>query len=768
MLQRDVRLSSGGAKGNLFVERDYRSYAGAQKELTGEFHSSKLQQVTSGEGMNAARAEAELQKSKTKSAARQMVANMVAERLAASGVTAPGSCASPSLLSSAMPASPGALATPRTHGNGNGVASPAAKSVPASASLPSSKRPPTANAASSSSANGAAIAALTPAGTAAAGGSTALARGGASPALSRGGGGGGGGGSVAASCGSSPTPGSTAKSKPGGGLEQPVWRPAGSVTARAAPSSGKEKPRSWLTRDELVALLDEATRRAESAEAATEGAKLAAELLQDGAHAAERREADAKAAEAAARAHALTIGDLEVKLRKSLEEQGEQLKTALAEEASARDECRRLERERATLREEADQRHTERNEATRRAEKAERQAQAAKEALSAARGTQAEVERLERELKEARDAANTFRALAAEEASAKRAVGSVAKEAKSALSRMKEEASAKQAEAEATAARESSMANERLNALRHVNSVLEGKLRSILDARLKDNSKATTLQEAVQMLTDEYVSAVDQTRALQASLAAEQARCAELEASLQAANDSKAVCLAQRDEASACLLSLMCELRAVDDELVPRLSAQAVEATEMRLKNAELARLESKTSHTAQQRLHAAETGLQRAEALKQQHEEEVNLLKRRLSQALKKVRELQSAIDDAGGKHWVPPVAPVGTHGRAQNKTLSAPPSPWVGSTSGPRGGGGGARPAPSPRGALTMGRDGLHDELDPITPVVVHSAGPTPRGGLEREGVGGGGAAGVKPASSNPDEHPAPRAFTPVAFVA
>ena len=49
----------GGAKGNLFVERDYRSYAGAQKELTGEFHSSKLQQVTSGEGMNAARAEAE-------------------------------------------------------------------------------------------------------------------------------------------------------------------------------------------------------------------------------------------------------------------------------------------------------------------------------------------------------------------------------------------------------------------------------------------------------------------------------------------------------------------------------------------------------------------------------------------------------------------------------------------------------------------------------------------------------------------------------------
>ena len=74
-----ARLSSGGTKGSLFVERDYRTYAGARKELTGEAHSAKLAGV--GDGAES-RSEAELQKSKTKTAARQMVANMVAERLA--------------------------------------------------------------------------------------------------------------------------------------------------------------------------------------------------------------------------------------------------------------------------------------------------------------------------------------------------------------------------------------------------------------------------------------------------------------------------------------------------------------------------------------------------------------------------------------------------------------------------------------------------------------------------------------------------------------
>ena len=212
----------------------------------------------------------------------------------------------------------------------------------------------------------------------------------------------------------------------------------------------------------------------------------------------------------------------------------------------------------------------------------------------------------------------------------------------------------------------------------------------------------------------------------------------------------------------------------MDDELAPRLSAQEVEITAMRMRNAELQRLESKTSHAAAQRVHAAESGLHKSQNLLTAHEEEVALLKKRLNTALKRVRELQAVIDEGGNKHWVPPVAPgqAGTQPALRgpgHKTLSAPASPWVGSTGGPGKGGGSARHSATPRGALNMGKGAAasssrasHDELfDPISP-----PGATPRP-LEREGAEGAAAAKAAP-SVNPDEHPSPRAFTPVAFVA
>ena len=330
---------------------------------------------------------------------------------------------------------------------------------------------------------------------------------------------------------------------------------------------------------------------------------------------------------------------------------------------------------------------------------------------------------------------------------------------------------------------------ERLNALRHVNGLLEGKLKSLFNDKvppprllllassspprlhlltphpcvfpclqLRESSKATTLQEAVQMLTDEYVQLVDQVRASQASLAAEQRRSSDLEASLAGAQAASRQCVMQRDEAAACVKAVLTELREVDDELVPRLSAHALEYSEMQLRHAELSRREQSGSLSAAQRVQAAEATAARADASRTVNEEEVALLKKRLTQALKRVRELQGTIDDTNARHWIP---------QGHGAGLGPPPPPRHGRSAPPTPGGRDARlmGAPSPRGStgtLTMGGMGSNPDSVPPSP-----SGPTPRGTPRRDSGlldHGGVDRGVATAA---DEHPSPRAFTPVAFV-
>ena len=106
------------------------------------------------------------------------------------------------------------------------------------------------------------------------------------------------------------------------------------------------------------------------------------------------------------------------------------------------------------------------------------------------------------------------------------------KETRAALARHKEEAAAQVGAVEAASSRELADQRERLDALRHVNSALEGRLRALFDSRLKESGKASTLQEAVSMLTDEYVVVVDSLKATQESLAAEQRLAASLNEAL--------------------------------------------------------------------------------------------------------------------------------------------------------------------------------------------------------------------------------------------
>ena len=104
--------------------------------------------------------------------------------------------------------------------------------------------------------------------------------------------------------------------------------------------------------------------------------------------------------------------------------------------------------------------------------------------------------------------------------------------------------------------------------------MLHGKLRSVFDARAKESTKAVTLQEAVQMLTDEYVGVMDQLRTCQAALAAEQQHTAALEREREALQaEGKALGDAARCE-KARTAACRAELFEMDMLLVPRLSGR--------------------------------------------------------------------------------------------------------------------------------------------------------------------------------------------------
>jgi hypothetical protein len=328
-----------------------------------------------------------------------------------------------------------------------------------------------------------------------------------------------------------------------------------------------------------------------------------------------------------------------------------------------------------------------------------------------------------------------------------------ARESRAALTKLREDSSAQAAAAEAGAVREAALSAERLGALRHANGVLDGRLRSLLDSKLKDSSKATTLQEAVQMLTDEYVVVVDQLRSSQSSLAAEQRRVAELEAGQAEVTDTSVRALEERRAAEVALAAMASEVREVDSALVPQLSAQAVDAAELRLQLAEIQRADGQRTAAAAHRVQSAEASLSRAAQQKTSQEEEIALLKRRLNQSIKKTRELQAIIDDANNRHWTPvgvssPAAGAGGGGGggrggrplALCSSPSAPPTPGAARGGSARSGGGGG-------GGLGGGSSavGGGDDAAALSP--------------ELGGEGGGAAEQV---------HPSPRAFTPVAFVA
>ena len=412
---RDPSLPGGGTAGSRMTAnpRDFRSYAGAQSAITGQAASANYHQATFGGGLVNPKVEKNLEQAKTKSDARAMVATMVAERLAACGIAAPGTsagCTSPAPTATGAYSDALAPKTPRTPKG-------ASDALPTPASIPSvlamgvtantGRRTP-----NGTGGNGTAPG--TGASSVAAGGPTGITPAAAQQPPGRG---------------ASPAPGASASASASvrakNTCSQPVWRPGGSAPPKAPTPAAEKGPRSWLTREELNVALDEQTRRAEAAEAAAEGARMAAELLQDEAHAAEAREAEAVKAAEAARAHALTIGDLEVKLRVKLEEQGEQLARTLNEEAALRDEAAKAQRACVELKSALDHSDARENAASRRAEKSERVAKEAREALAEAKATQATVDALSAQLREAKEAASTFRSLAADEASAKRSLGNL-------------------------------------------------------------------------------------------------------------------------------------------------------------------------------------------------------------------------------------------------------------------------------------------------------------------------------------------------------
>ena len=87
-------------------------------------------------------------------------------------------------------------------------------------------------------------------------------------------------------------------------------------------------------------MLEETSQRADAAEHACEGARLALELLTSEVSRCEQREVEASQAAAAARAHVLSVGENEVRLRGALEEQGAQLEKSSREEAVVREALR--------------------------------------------------------------------------------------------------------------------------------------------------------------------------------------------------------------------------------------------------------------------------------------------------------------------------------------------------------------------------------------------------------------------------------------------
>ena len=437
-------------------------------------------------------------------------------------------------------------------------------------------------------------------------------------------------------------------------LQQPVWRPGGQAPVKPSPSVS-EKPRSWTTRDELVEMLAVATRRADAAEEARDAALSEAQMLRDEMHLSEVRETDAINTAAATKAASLTIGENEVRLRRALEEQEEQLAKAVAEEAAAREAAHKAEE--ATIEAEAKLEASEErcSKLSQRFESADRFARDAREKINESKATTSQVESLKRELAEANNTASLYRTQAQDEATAKRTVGMQLKEAKAALAKLREESHTKQRDYDATQSKEANVHAERLNALRHVNQVMESKIRSLFSTKNKVASKATTLQEAVQMLTDEYVVVVDQLRACQSSLQAEQAKVASLETTCAAYSEEARVAIEKRREAEASESAAIAEVLEVDATLVPRLTQDAVEAAHLRMDLVEAQRHGSQHAASAARRVQAAEAGLAKAQDAAVHHEEEVALLKRRLNQSLKRIRELQGTIDEMSNRRWVP-----------------------------------------------------------------------------------------------------------------
>ena len=259
--------ASAGKHAEASAQMRARSGAGTPSATTGERSSVTL---ASGGVVVDMRVERDLDARKTKAAARTLVANLVAERLAPQG----GGGGQPASDSPAPVPTAAAAATPRTPRNGHAPAAtaPTPTADPLSLGAPTPASVPSAYASSRRSLQHFSAAAPAPAN---------------APSAPRGSGAGG-----AATA-------ATVRSN--GALQQPAWRPGGAPARPAAtpgsehkagdPKNGEHKPPRWLTRDELVEQAEAANRRVQAAEAAAEGARLAAELLQVEVEASEARSA---------------------------------------------------------------------------------------------------------------------------------------------------------------------------------------------------------------------------------------------------------------------------------------------------------------------------------------------------------------------------------------------------------------------------------------------------------------------------------------------
>lgn len=287
----------GGAKGNRPPPpRDLsrEGYAGAHAALSApnaEWHSSAI---------DSGRHEQEFIKAKTKSDARKMVANMVAERLALCGMSTGAGSESVQQLRHSTPA--------RNGGNGTaayGSASPMALAdglrTPAAYVEPPPPPPPPPAASNPVEAAAALASAV--------GASTFYRK----PAVN-----------AIVNAAVSQAVSHQHQQSSQQQQSKPAWRHAGNAPPPKPPSPSTSNPyrgpRAWHTREELVVCVEEATRRAEAAESAAEGARLACEMLKEEVGRAEAKEQEALAAATAAKAHSLTVGENEVRLRVMLEE----------------------------------------------------------------------------------------------------------------------------------------------------------------------------------------------------------------------------------------------------------------------------------------------------------------------------------------------------------------------------------------------------------------------------------------------------------------